>query len=335
LQLLLACSGGGILTSRKQIVRRGTLAALALGLAAAGYAFAAGSAVTLTVTGPQPPTVTVNWGDTVTWTNADTAQATVTFKRDGVKSGPIAPGGAYARIFDGHSGIYAYNQIATKTSPGRVVLNVTGTVTLTADRVGIAYGQRTTLHGSSTFAGSPVVIQRRLLGQRSWAPFQTVATDVDGSYTLDIKPGTGAEYRADAAAGQIQSVPVEIRVRPVVSIRVVPRVARTGHTLSVDGTISPASAAASLALMRYSQSRAQWRPVAVSPLKSGRASFHYVVGQGRALLRTWILQRSVHPGYVVSWSPQVTVTGLGAPPAPPHHKHKQTKKTTKKKKKTQ
>src|SRR5262249_26927426 len=60
------------------VLRRVLIVVGLLGALAAGVASAATLTVTLGSTGPQPKTTTVGWGDTVTFTNADSVAHVIT-----------------------------------------------------------------------------------------------------------------------------------------------------------------------------------------------------------------------------------------------------------------
>ena len=65
-------------------MKRLRVPAAVLGLVAlgtAGYALGAGASISLTADGPQPETVTVNWGDTVVYSNADSVEHAIRIPR--------------------------------------------------------------------------------------------------------------------------------------------------------------------------------------------------------------------------------------------------------------
>lgn len=76
-------------------------AALLLVLAAAGSASAATHFVSITGSAFVPPTVTVNVGDLVVWTNNDGIPHTVTEDNGAFDSGTLSPGGAFQHFFLG------------------------------------------------------------------------------------------------------------------------------------------------------------------------------------------------------------------------------------------
>src|SRR5262249_41414632 len=71
----------------------------------------------------QPASLTINAGDTVTWTNNDTVPHTVTDDAGAFDSGQIAPGGSYSRRFDGPSATLSYHCQIHPGMTGQIVVN--------------------------------------------------------------------------------------------------------------------------------------------------------------------------------------------------------------------
>jgi plastocyanin len=69
---------------------------------------AAGSAVSIANFSFQPATITVAVGSTVTWTNNDSTNHTVTADDGSFKSGPIAAGATFSQAF-AKAGTFAYH----------------------------------------------------------------------------------------------------------------------------------------------------------------------------------------------------------------------------------
>ena len=108
------------------------LAVGALALAAAGVALASVT-VTLTAAGPQPETVTVPWGETVVFGNQAGEPQVIEIPRETYTSETIPSGGTLEHVFEGGAGAYIVRQVGAQVHQGRVVVEVAGAVTLTAD----------------------------------------------------------------------------------------------------------------------------------------------------------------------------------------------------------
>lgn len=85
----------------------------------AGGASAGGNAVTIQNFSFDPSSLTVKAGDTVTWTNKDSATHTVTGTN--WQSGPLASGATYSHKFDA-AGSYDYHCSIHPTMTGTVVV---------------------------------------------------------------------------------------------------------------------------------------------------------------------------------------------------------------------
>ena len=107
-----------------RVISRAAALALSLGLLAAvsaGPALAADEAVTITGFAFSPPSVTVNEGDTVTWTNEDGMAHTATGDGGAFDTGTLADGASATVTFD-TAGTFAYLCSIHPTMTGTVVV---------------------------------------------------------------------------------------------------------------------------------------------------------------------------------------------------------------------
>jgi plastocyanin len=110
-------------------MRRWPLAAAAAALStwiAASSVLAADSAVTIAGFAFDPATVTVQVGDSVTWTNQDSAAHTATAGDGSFDTGPIANGGSETVTFD-TAGTFAFACSIHPPMTGSVVVEAAGT----------------------------------------------------------------------------------------------------------------------------------------------------------------------------------------------------------------
>jgi plastocyanin len=286
---------------------------------AAGYAFAAGFVVALGATGPTPQIQTIAWGDTVTWSNADTAPHSLDSSRGAFTSTTIAPGGLYTHTFTAASGNFAYRQRGTKKSySGAIVVTLTGTVSLKASKRVVTFGKPVTLSGNSTVLASAVDLAQRTATDATWMKLATLTIGSDGAFSTQVVPKVGARYRATAAAGQVASPFVSVRVAPVVTVAAGAKKAKTGAVVRVVVRVTPHVAAHSANLFRFDAGRHRWvRTAGPVNLKDGVAIFRWTALPGRTLLRGWLVNADVEPGFVPNFSTQIAVT---TPPLPPKHK---------------
>jgi hypothetical protein len=289
------------------------MAVLACGaLFAAGLALAGAATVSLTATGPKPGTVTIDWGDTVVFTNVDTVERAVTSQRGAFSSGPISPGASFEHRFDGRPGRYGFVQSGSRPNTSGVVeLAPSGTVSL-AIRPGTAvYGAAVTVSGRSSYPGTPVVIQVRQAGSGSdWKDLVSLVASDTGTYSAGIKAVAGGRLRARVAAGAITSDLARLDVKPRLSVSARPQRARAGARVVVTGLVVPAGAASSADLEVYQSDRKAWVRVSSRRVAaSGKVAFSLRVARGRTPVRMVLRRGSLGAGFVPATSRPLVVVG--------------------------
>ena len=279
-------------------------------LAFGGFALAASSTITLGSGGPTPPSVTIGWGDTVSFVNGDTEPHVVTISRLEATSPSIPPGGTFTQVFDGRGGSYFFRQLGTRNFNGNIALVVKGQVTIRANATSIPFGRSVTLRGTSSFPGSPVVIEQRQPGGSSeWADLTTLTAGGDGAWSTTVRPATGLQYRANVAAKQLRSPSVAISLKPVIRITAYPRRAKVGRRATITARISPATAARGAELERFDTRRKSWTREASAAVRRGKVTFRWEPEKGRTLVRVSVRRGSLASGFEPSVSPSVAVTG--------------------------
>lgn len=289
--------------------------AVALGLLGlAGYALAAGFTVTLTSGGPQPGVFTAALGDTVTFVNGDSVTHTVIDRQIGLQSPALGPGQSFAYVLT-TSGRLSYQQEGKPDGIGQIVVLRTGAVTLKASRRSVPYGSGAILTGTTSLPAFPVKIQQKVKGDTRWNDLGTATPTPEGSFTLGIQPQTGAEYRAAVFDDELLSPPVDVDVRPLLTLAARPRTARAGSLVTLTARIVPADAARSMELMRFDSRRQSWKRVLTRGVSaSGRVTFRWRVEYGRSLLRASVVNRALARGFAEASSRSVLVKGTGTPP---------------------
>jgi plastocyanin len=302
---------------------RALAAAIVASLAFVGYALAGSATVSLGPTGPAPQTVTAEWGDTVAFTNTDTAAHGITSARPELNAPTIAPAGSFTTVLAGRAATYRYRQTGGRSAPGAIVLHVSGSVSLATSRSQVVFGQAIRLSGVASYPGTPVVLQQRLPGGKGWKTLATPTSGPDGSYEMSYTPPIGAEYRATIAGGQVASTVSAVDVRPQLTIWSPARKTMAGHRITIRSRITPGDAAAQLTLRQCNASRGVWTRVAsVKPGAGGGASFGWTAQAGRNYLETTVVRRDGTVGYVPPTSRKIAITGI-APKAPPKHHGRQ------------
>src|SRR4051794_3377165 len=95
------------------------LIAAAVACAVPAQAFAAN--ITVSTLGFNPGSVTINPGDTVTWTNPDTATHQVTSKKAGFSSPVLSTGQSFSFVFKS-AGTFSIDEALNKKLHGTVVV---------------------------------------------------------------------------------------------------------------------------------------------------------------------------------------------------------------------
>jgi plastocyanin len=80
-------------------MRKSILILIVLGVVAVAPARALAANVTISAAGFVPATVTINQGDTVTWTNTDTASHQPVSNKAGLSSPMLSTGQSYSFVF--------------------------------------------------------------------------------------------------------------------------------------------------------------------------------------------------------------------------------------------
>lgn len=288
------------------VVTAATLASV--GLFVAGLALAATTTVTLGASGPQPATVTVQWGDTVAFHNGGDRALGVTIPRVAVSSPIIGPGASWSRAFDGRTGNYLFRQTEGRGFLGTVVVELKGSVTMKATPGTVVYGGRVSLAGQA-LPGHAVKVEQLIAAESGqWEEVVAVTAGADGKWSTSLVPKLGARFRATAAAGQLRSPAVSLRVQPAVRL-VRPARLKTGAVVTIRGRILPAGSATAADLERYDTVRRRWvREDRRTVTRAGAVAFRWKAVKGRSRLRVQIQRYGVKPGFDPVTSPPVAVT---------------------------
>ena len=286
----------------------------ACALALAGFALAAEVPVALGPEGPQPATVTVNWGDTVAFTNADSEAHGIQIPRATVTSPDIPPSGTFLQVFDQAKGTFGFVQTGTKRRSGQIVVEVRGELSLQAAPETVVFGKQAVLSGMSPYPNTPVVITYRRLASQEQTALHTVTAAEDGAYATSFPPQFSSRLQASAAAGQLRSAVATVKVAPLLTIAARPQVQSTGRTVTVTGQIAPADAAKTVELLRYNAKRETWERVDTEPVsRSGAVTFRWKAEKGRSLLRLGVGRADLQLSYEPARSRWVAVKGIEPP----------------------
>jgi plastocyanin len=238
----------------------GTIFAVAAVLAVAP-ALSATKTVDITQAGFTPNKVTIDFGDTVTWTNKDTANHQVLADQGAFPTSPVLqPNQTYSYTFT-KSGSFAYRDALNTNRRGTIVVR-TG-VSLTAAPPTVAYGQSVTLSGvvSSGAAGERVTVDAMECGKTSFTRIGTATSTASGAWSSTTKPVMNTIYRANWK--NTKSAQLSEKVRPVVTLK---RVRARRFSTSV--TAAQSFVGRYVVLQRYARTRRVWKTVKRVTLRS-------------------------------------------------------------------
>ena len=258
--------------------------------------------VSITKAGYVPASVTINQGDSVTWTNADTVNHQVTSGK-AFASPTLTPGQSFTFKFT-TSGKFAINDPLDKTQKGTVVVNAptkttpvppkgASAVTLSASTFRVVYGTAMTLSGtvSTKQAGESVTVQAQRFADAKFASLATVTTGSGGVWSYSTKPTIKTSYQAQWKSATSSSATVG--VKPLVTFHVI-----TGNRFS---TRVAAARSVSRRIVQFQRrsSLGQWVTVKQVRLNaSSTAIFRATLPKGTSSLRVAFSVNQAGAGYL-------------------------------------
>jgi plastocyanin len=274
-------------------------------LTAAGLLLFAGAAsgaktvaVAITKNGYVPSSVTIAQGDTVQWTNQDTAAHQIVLKQtNGVTctANPlvIQPNASASCTF-AQAGSFSYSDPNVKGNTYRGSITVTAppeSITLSAKPLLVVYGGKPTVSGtlSTQQAGQSIDVYGQACGSNAAAKLGTVATTTGGAFSYVASPLQNTVYTARIRA--TTSNAVTVRVRPALRLT---RPALHRFVLRVSAAQSFAGKYASF--QRYNGTLGRWVAVKTLTLKASTAGVAPTVlstASFRSLIKTRLRVRVV------------------------------------------
>ena len=227
-------------------------------------ALAATKTVDITVAGFTPKNMTVDFGDTVTWTNKDTANHQVVADQVAFPTSPVLSANqSYSHTFT-KSGNFDYRDSFNTNRRGSIT--VRAGVTLKASAPQVAYGGSVTLSGvvSSGAAGETVTLDAMECGKTTFARVTSVRSVAQGAWSSPVKPTMNTIYRSkwkNATSAQVAE-----KVAPAISLK------RLGvGRFSATVTAAQSFAGKYVVLQRYVRTRRAWKTVKRVTLRTAKA----------------------------------------------------------------
>jgi plastocyanin len=210
--------------------------------------------VDVTAAGFTPKTVTIDFGDTVTWTNKDTASHQVLADQLTFPTSPVlAQNQTYSYTFT-KSGNFGYRDALHTNRRGTVV--VRAGVSLKAAPAVTKYGGTATLSGvvSNLAAGETVNVDAKQCGATAFTRLASVKSAANGAWTSPAKPVMNTVFRANWK--NANSTDLTYSVAPLLTLKRV----RT-HTYKASLTAAQALTGKYVVLQRYAKAKRAWKTV--------------------------------------------------------------------------
>jgi plastocyanin len=267
-------------------------AALLTAVTSIGSAAATTVTVTITKNGYVPKSVTVAKGDTVQFTNSDTAAHQISFKTTtGVTCTPasvVLQAGQSGTCTFATPGSYSYSDPNFKGNTYRGTITVTGTtapdtLTLTATPLIVVFGAHATLAGklSTLQAAQSIDVFEQRCGSSANSKSTTVSTATGGLYTASVAPAMTTTYSARFKTTTSPNALVKVRPR-VRLAKVAP------HKYAIRVTAAQRFVGKYAGFQRFNAATSRWVSVKVVALKT-------VTGTASALTTSVTFRSTVKP----------------------------------------
>ena len=213
-------------------------------------AFAATRSVDITRTGFVPDRLTIDAGDTVTWTNKDTTAHSVVADGGAFPSSPVLQTNQTYSYRFLRSGTFLYRD-GSSNERGRVIVRL-GVTLATAVRT-VRFGGTATLSGavSNGQTGENVTVMAQACGGAASTQVGTARSGANGAWSLVVKPTQNTVY--EARWRNTASAKVDVKVAP----RTVLAKLRA-RTFSARVTAAASLAGKYVVLQRYAPTRRRW-----------------------------------------------------------------------------
>jgi len=270
------------------------LAAVAT-LSVSSSAGAATTGIKITKTGFSPKSVSIAFGDTVTWTNTDTADHQVVADNGSFASPILKHGQTYSFTFK-TAGRFPYHDAIRSTLRG--VVTVKGpppSLTIGASAPIVVAGQPSTIAGavSNQKTGENVTIYAQPYGTASPVQIAVVQTVTGGAYSYTVAPTILTSYFAQWKS--TKSAPVSVQVKPKLTF--LPQ----GGRFYAKVIVPDHSFAGRFVYLQRRSAFGQWVTVAklkLGPLSGRLFTIHRRRGTGFDVFRVYITVNQAGAGFL-------------------------------------
>ena len=233
----------------------------AIAVLAIAPALSATKSVDITVAGFTPSRTTINYGDTVTWTNKDTGNHQVLADQGAFPTSPVLTANqSYSYTFT-KSGTFGYRDAFNTRRRGTVV--VRPGLSITGRPAQVTYGGTVSLSGSisSGAAGENVTLEAMDCGKTSFSKVAGVKSTANGAWSSSAKPPLNTVYQATWK--NTTSAKLATKVAPLVTLK---RLRAKRFSASV--TAAQSFVGKYVVLQRFARKRHKWVSVKHVALRS-------------------------------------------------------------------
>ncbi len=227
--------------------------------------------VDITAAGFTPKTVTIEFGDTVTWMNKDAGTHQVLADQLAFPTSPVlAQNQTYSYTFT-KSGNFGYRDALHTNRRGTVVVRA-GVSLKTAPAV-VRYGGTAMLSGavSSLAAGETVNIDGKQCGATAFTRLASVKSTANGAWSSPVKPVMNTVFRANWK--NTNSLELTQSVSPLLTLKRV-----RARRFTATATAALALTGKRLVVQRYVKSKRTWKAVKQVTLNKSKPAAPPTVG---------------------------------------------------------
>jgi plastocyanin len=264
-------------------------------------AFAQAANITITKAGFTPATVTIAPGESITWTNTDTADHQLSSTKATLASPIMHAGQTYTFKFATAGSFSVKDLMDKKLKAGTVSVVAAGagaqTVTLASSPLRTTYNRSVTLSGvvSSHNPNEKVTIQAQPYGQNAFTKLADVTTLAGGAWSYTATPTIRTIFQS--SWGKFDSTQVTVGVRPSVSFKTL-----TGHRFATKVVAARSFAGKLVQLQRRSSSGAWVTLKRVRLNSNSAATFKPSLPMGTSTLRFAFSVNQAGAGYLAGIS---------------------------------
>jgi len=244
----------------KRLLVAATVLAALMTIAPASGEVAKTVSISITHTAFVPRNVTIQAGDTITWTNNDNVNHQLVSQAAGMGSPILKPGETFSFAFSKVGKFTVSDSLNTKFQKAAITVKAAApapvSLSLSSSATVVRYGGTITLSGtlSSGAAGTRIDVLAQECGNGGGKKITTVTTGNGGAFSFTTHPSKTLVY--SVRTGKTESGNVTVRVRPQVVLSKIKARKFRVRTYAAESLVGH-----SVVFQRYAASRSRWTTV--------------------------------------------------------------------------